>query len=100
MDQASAIEKPILTHPNFFFFVCQNEVGRNTLPPNIIRRFKEIFYPPQKIEDIAQIFIEINNSLYQPGEGKIIKEEQVRKLGEYMIKLNSNNFSMIFKRYR
>ena len=92
------IEKPILIHPNFFFVVCQNEVGtigRNTLPPNIIKRFKEIFYPPQQVEDIAQICKEINNSLYQPGEEKIIKEEQAGKLGEYMIKLNSNNFSEI-----
>ena len=56
------IEEPILIHPNFFFVVCQNEVGtigRNTLPPNIIKRFKEIFYPPQQIEDIAQICKEI-----------------------------------------
>lgn len=75
-------------------------LGRNTLPQGFVGKFKEIFYPPLQIEDIAQICIEINNSLYQPGEDKIIKEEQVRKLGEYMIKLNSNNFSMIFKRYR
>jgi MoxR-like ATPase len=92
------IEKPILIHPNFFFVVCQNEVGtigRNTLPPNIIKRFKEIFYPPQQVEDIAQICKEINNSLYQQGEEKIITEVQAGKLGEYMIKLNSNNFSEI-----
>jgi len=92
------IEKPILIHPNFFFVVCQNEVGtigRNTLPPNIIKRFKEIFYPPQQVEDIAQICKEINNSFYQPGDDKIIKEDQAGKLGEYMIKLNSNNFSEI-----
>ena len=42
------IENPINIHPNFFFVVCQNEIGtigRNTLP--LIKRFKEIFY--QKI---------------------------------------------------
>ena len=56
------MENPIKIHPNFFFIVCQNEVGtigRNPLPPNIIRRFKEIFYPPQEEDDIAQICKEI-----------------------------------------
>ena len=32
-----------------------------------------------------------------PGEEKVIKEEQAGKLGEYMIKLNSNNFSEIYQ---
>ena len=92
------IEKSILIHSNFFSIVCQNEVetiGRNTLPPNIIKRFKEVFYPPQQTKDIAPIYKEINNSFYQPGEEKVIKEEHAGKLGEYMIKLNSNNFSEI-----
>jgi len=41
------IEKPIFIHSNFFFVVCQNEVGaigRNTLPSNIIKRIKERKY--------------------------------------------------------
>jgi len=32
--------------------------------------FKEIFYPPQQKEDIAQICKEINNSLYKPWRRK------------------------------
>ena len=94
------IEKPILIHPNFFFVVCQNEVGikgRNALPPNIIRRFKKIFYPSLEVVDIVEICREINNDLYRPGEKKIISDEQAERLGEYMIKLNSNNFSEIPK---
>ena len=92
------IENPINIHPNFFFVVCQNEVGtigRNTLPPNIIRRFKEIFYPPQQIKDISQICKEINSSLYKPGEDKVIDDKTAEKLGEFMIKLNQQNFSEI-----
>ena len=92
------IETPINIHPNFFFVVCQNEIGtigRNNLPPNIIKRFKEIFYPSQQIEDIAQICKDINNSLYDLGEDKVIEEKKAEKLGEFMIKLNSENFSEI-----
>ena len=92
------IEEPILIHPNFFFVVCQNEVGtigRNTLPPNIIKRFKEIFYPPQQKEDISQICKEINNSLYKPGENKTTDDETAERLGEFMIELNSQNFCEI-----
>ena len=73
------IEKPILISSNFFSIVCQKEVGtigRNTLPPNIIKRFKEIFYPPQQTKDIAPIYKEINNSFYQPGEEKVRKEKE------------------------
>ena len=93
------IENPIEIHPNFFFVVCQNEVvtiGRNTLPQNIIRRFKEIFYPRQEIKDISQISKEINCSLYKNGEDKIIDEQTAEKLGEFMIKLNEENFSEIY----
>ena len=92
------IENPIEIHPNFFFVVCQNEVGtigRNTLPQNIIRRFKEIFYPPQQVEDISQISKEINCSLYKPGEDKVIDDKTAEKLGEFMIKLNEQNYSEI-----
>ena len=91
------IDKPILIHPNFFFVICQNEVGmdRNIIPSNIIKRLKEIYYPHQLVEDISYICKEINNSFYGTVEEKVIKEEQAEKLGEYMIKLNSNNFSEI-----
>ena len=92
------IEEPILIHLNFFFVVCQNEVGtigRNTLPSNIIKRFKEIFYPPKQVEDITQIFKEINNSLYKPGEEKILDDRAAGKLGEFMTILNSQNFCEI-----
>ena len=91
------IEDAILIHPNFFFVVCQNEVGtigRNTVPSNILRRFKEIYYPLQG-EDIFQICKDINLSLYLKGTDKVIKDEQAERLGEYMIKLNSKNFSEI-----
>ena len=92
------IEKPILIHPNFFFVVCQNEAetkGRNALPSNIIRRFKEIFYPSLEVVDAVKICKEINNYLHRPGEKKIISDEQAGRLGKYMIKLNSNNFGEI-----
>ena len=65
------------------------------MPPNIIRRFKEIFYPPQQVEDIAQICKEINASLYKTGEDKVIDDKTAEKLGEFMIKLNKENFSEI-----
>ena len=89
------IENPINIHPKFFFVVCQNEVcakGRNALPHNIKRRFKEIFYPPLLVEDITKICKEIiNNRLYR----KVIDERTAEKLGEFMIKLNKENFSEI-----
>ena len=47
--------------------------------------------------DIVGICREINNDLHRPEEEKIISDEQAKRLGEYMIKLNSNNFSEIPK---
>ena len=91
----SGIENPINIHPKFFFVVCQNEVcgkGRNALPHNIKRRFKEIFYPPLLVEDSKKICKEIiNNRIYK----KAIDERTAEKLGEFMIKLNKENFSEI-----
>ena len=89
------IEEPILIHLNFFFVVCQNEIGtieRNTLPPNIIKTFKEIFYPPKQVEDITQICKEINNSLYKRGEEKVLDDRAAGKLGKFMIKLKFPKF--------
>ena len=92
------IEKSILIHLNFFLlFVKMRLELLEEILYNIKIQGMEIFYPPQQVEDIAEICKEINDSLYQPGEEKVIKEEQVWKLGEYMIKLNSNNFSEIFQ---
>ena len=38
---------------------------------------------------------EINNSLYKPGEEKVLDDKTAGKLGEFMIKLNSQNFCEI-----
>ena len=65
------IEEPILIHPNFFFVVCQNEIDTiGRILYLLIKRFKEIFYPSQQIEDIGQICKEINNSLYKVKKKK------------------------------
>ena len=94
----AGIDKPIKIHPDFFFVICQNEVGnigRNELPSNISRRFIEILYPAQDLKDITQICKDINNSLYKNNEHKIIEDNQAEKLGEFMIELNKLNNSEI-----
>ena len=65
------------------------------MPQNIRRRFKEIFYPPQWVEDISQICREINSSLYIMGEDKVIDDCTAEKLVVFMIKLNKENISGI-----
>ena len=60
--------------PNFFFIICQNDVGtlgRNELPDKIKLKLRKIIYPEQSKEEIESICSSINNSLYEKGE-KII----------------------------
>ena len=57
--------------PNFFFIICQNDVGtfgRNELPDKIKIKLRKIIYPEQTKEEIESICSSINNSLYEQGE--------------------------------
>ena len=91
------IENPISIHPNFFFVICQNEpgtIGRNYLPQNIKKRIKEIFYPPQEIEDIVKICKDISKDIYKEKYDDL-NEMNAERLGKYMINLNKKNFEEI-----
>ena len=91
------IENPIIIHPGFFFVACQNEpgtIGRNYLPHNVIKRLKEIFYPPYEVEDIVKICEDIGKDIYNE-EFDDLNKINAGRLGKFMIKLNEKNFTEI-----
>ena len=93
------IENPIAIHPGFLFVAIQNEpgiIGRNYLPHNILKRLKEIFYPQQEVDDIIKICKDIGKDIYNDDfdDDNMIN---AGRLGEFMIKLNENNYIDIYQ---
>ena len=53
--------------PNFFFIICQNDVGtfgRNELPDKIKIKLRKVVYPEQSKEGIESICSSLNEFLY------------------------------------
>ena len=58
------IEGNISIDPNFFFIICQNDVGpfgRNELPDKLKTKLRKVIYPEQTKEEIESICVSINN---------------------------------------
>ena len=82
--------------PNFFFIICQNDVGtsgRNELPEKIKTKLRKIIYPEQSKEEIELICSDINNSLYDEGQKNKLEEIEARYCGDFMIMVNKENLT-------
>ena len=82
--------------PNFFFIICQNDVGtfgRNELPDKIKIKLRKIVYPEQTKEEIESICSDINSSLYEKGEKNKLDDIEARYCGDFMIDVNKNNLT-------
>ena len=82
--------------PNFFFIICQNDVGtfgRNELPDKIKIKLRKIIYPEQSKEEIESICSSINNSLYEEGERNKLDDIEARYCGDFMIEVNQKNLT-------
>ena len=90
------IEKMRLIDPNFFFIICQNDVGtfgRNELPDKIKVKLRKIIYPEQSKEEIESICSSINSSLYEKGEKNKLDDIEARYCGDFMLEVNQNNLT-------
>ena len=82
--------------PNFFFIICQNDVGtfgRNELPDKIKIKLRKIVYPEQTKEEIESICSSINESLYDEGEKNKLEDIEAKYCGDYMIMVNKDNLT-------
>jgi len=91
------VEGPIIFNNKFFFIICQNEsitLGRNLIPKQIENRLRTIYYPPAEINDIEEICKNINKDINESLNVDVncrLTEEDAKKCGEYMMKLNELN---------
>ena len=90
------IEGNTLINPNFFFIICQNDVGtfgRNELPDKLKIKLRKIVYPEQSKEEIESICSSLNNSLYSKYDKKRLNDKEAKFCGDFMIKMNKDNLS-------
>jgi hypothetical protein len=88
------IEEETQIDPNFFFIICQNDVGtfgRNELPEKMKNKLRKIEYPEQKVEEIQSICIRINNSLYSEEHKNRMSNSDARCAGKFMNEVNKAN---------
>ena len=88
------IEEETQIAPNFFFIICQNDVGtfgRNELPEKMKNKLRKIEYPEQKVEEIQSICIRINNSLYSEEQKNRMSDSDARCAGKFMNEINKEN---------
>ena len=88
------IEEETQIDPNFFFIICQNDVGtfgRNELPEKMKNKLRKIEYPEQKVEEIQSICIQINNSLYSEEYKNRMSDSDARCAGKFMSEVNEAN---------
>ena len=91
------VEGPIIFNNKFFFIICQNEsmtLGRNLIPKQIENRLRTIYYPPAEIKDIKEICKNINediNDSLNVDHNSRLTEDDAKRCGEYMMKLNNLN---------
>ena len=77
--------------PNFFFIICQNDVGtfgRNELPDKIKIKLRKIVYPEQSKDEIESICSDINSS-----ESNKLDDIEARYCGDFMIDVNKKNLT-------
>ena len=77
--------------PDFFFIICQNDVGtfgRNELPEKIKTKLRKIIYQEQIKEEIKSICSDINNSLYHERQKNKLEDREARYCGDFMIMVN------------
>ena len=89
------IEGNISIDPNFFFIICQNDVGtfgRNELPDKLKTKLRKVIYPEQTKEEIESICVSINNSFYETNQNKL-EDIEAKYCGDFMIKINQNNLT-------
>ena len=90
------IESITSIDPNFFFIICQNDVGtfgRNELPEKIKTKLRKINYPEQTKEEIESICSDINTSLYNEGQKNKLEDSEARYCGDFMIMVNKENLT-------
>jgi MoxR-like ATPase len=88
------IEEETQIDPNFFFIICQNDVGtfgRNELPEKMKNKLRKIEYPEQKVEEIQSICVRINNSLYSEEHKNRMSDSDARCAGKFMNEVNKAN---------
>ena len=82
--------------PNFFFIICQNDVGtfgRNELPDKIKIKLRKVVYPEQSKEEIESICSSLNESLYSEGQKNRLDDVEARYCGDFMIKVKDYNLT-------
>jgi len=90
------IDGTVFIDPNFFFIICQNDVGtfgRNELPDKIKIKLRKVIYPEQTKEDIESICISLNNSLYEKGQKNKLEDIEAQYCGDFMMKVNKYNLN-------
>ena len=90
------IEGNIQINPDFFFIICQNDVGtfgRNELPDKIKIKLRKIVYPEQSQKEIESICLSLNKSLYSNEDKNKLEDIEAKFCGDFMIKINKDNLS-------
>ena len=91
------IESKTSIDSNFFFIICQNDVGtfgRNELPDKIKSKLRKIYYPKQDDEkELKAICSSINNSLYEPWDKNKLDGIEAEKCGVFMLEVNKQNLT-------
>lgn len=90
------IEGTVSINPNFFFIICQKDVGtfgRNELPHKIKIKLRKISYPEQSMKDIESICEKINDSLYEKKEKNKLDSQDAKYCGQFMINVNEKKMS-------
>ena len=90
------IEGETSIDPNFFFIICQNDVGtfgRNELPDKIKIKLRKVVYPEQSKEEIESICSSLNDSLYDQKQKNRLEDVEARYCGDFMIKVNQDNLT-------
>ena len=90
------IEGSVSIDPNFFFIICQNDVGtfgRNELPDKIKKKLRKVIYPEQTKEEIESICVSLNNSFYDNDQKNRLEDSEAKLCGDFMIKVNQNNLT-------
>lgn len=87
------IEDEILTDPNFFFILCQNQ--RSTFwPKDLPEKLKIIIYPPKIKEEIEEICFSIFENYKAKKENLKLTKQEVKLYSYFMMELNKNQILM------
>jgi len=88
------IDGTVFIDPNFFFIICQNDVGtfgRNELPDKIKIKLRKVVYPEITKEDIESICVSLNNSFYEKDQKNKLEDIEAKYCADFMMKINQNN---------